>query len=344
MLRQLPRTVLNEAEREDEPWSWLARWVKRNPVEWWFEGPASDYDAECKRYERAGFKRTGIDVYSASAAARRTTKIREVHFYSHKHDANKRLKRIIMDAAWPSSFRKTFEAASSQQKAYRILTIISRGGGSISGTWHDELLAANRRGDRAAVTHWADKQIAAILSTQDGRRWLLEGKISSNSPKAPDEATRKYARAKYDELYSADVRRLGRKKADKKWKGTKAPRFRLETLGDRIAAEIAPRCLVAGRNGFPGFCFMSDELLAQLLGRRLRLPNLSSNRTPGEKVSSPGGKLIWAVRKRIGLKQAEILFTGIEQVGDDRWAIVDRRGGKTLWFLLKQIRPLPPKL
>lgn len=336
MLRQLPRTVLNEAENEDEPWSWLARWVKRNPVEWWSEGPALDYDAECKRYERAGFKRTAIGVYSASAAARLKTKICEVHFYFHKNDANKRLKRIIMDAGWPMSFRKTFEAASSQQKVYRTLTIISRGGGSISGTYHDKLLAANERGDREAVAHWADKQIAAILGTKDGREWLLQGKTSSTSPKAPDEATREYARAKYEKFIAADARRLGRKKADDKWKGTKIPQFKLESNGAEIAAAMATGWLVGGRNGFPGLCFMSDEVLAQLLGHTLPLKSLQS--------SDQGWKIVRTIRERIGLKKAEILFNGIKKVGDKQWAILDRCGTQTHWISLRPSKPLPPKL
>ena len=85
----MPNTALYEAEKQAEPWAWLAKYVKNNPVEWWFEGPAWDHRSDCERYEREGFRQTGIGVYSAPAATRRETKIREVCFLSqvrHKQE------------------------------------------------------------------------------------------------------------------------------------------------------------------------------------------------------------------------------------------------------------------
>lgn len=333
----MPNTALHEAEKQAEPWSWLAKYVKNNPVEWWFEGPAWDHRSDCERYEREGFKRTGIGVYSAPAATRRETKIREVCFFYHKYDTSKRVKRVVMDAPWPDIVRRTFEAAASQERACRRLAIIARGGGSISSTWHDKLCDAQYRGDQKAVTHWADKQIAAILSTKVGRKWLLKGKPLNNSLKAPDEPTREYAHRKYEELYIADVRRLGRKKADDKWKGEKVSGFKLESNGDKIAVALTLSWLAVGHKGFPGLCFLSDEVLAQLFGHTLPLPSLLSDRIRG-------GKFIWAIRKRMGLIQAEILFTGIEEVGDSKWAILDRNGTRTHWISLRPNKSLPPKL
>jgi hypothetical protein len=57
-----------------------------------------------------------------------------------------------------------------------------------------------------------------------------------------------------------------------------------------------------------------------------------------------GGKFIWAIRKRVGLKQAEILFNGIEKVADRKWAILNLRGEKTHSITLLPVKPLPPKL
>ena len=323
MLRQLPRTALNEAEKEDEPWSWLARWVKRNPVEWWYEGPACDYSADCQRYEQAGFRPTGSGVYSASAAARCKTKIREVHFYFHKYDVNKRLKRIIMDAPWPNSFRKTFVAAASKKEAELRLAEIARGGGSISQSWRLKIKDAQIRGDQKTADYWADKVTGSILQWETGRQWLLYDKVEGLS--APPKI-REIAHQKFEEFYAADVRRLGRKEADEKWKGKTTPRYEPGANdGDYIVEAMITSWLTFGHNGFPGFCFMSDELLANLLGLILPLPRLLN-----EKIH--GWKTVRTIRERIGLKKAEILFTGIKEVGDKKWAILDRRGMQTHWI------------
>src|SRR5262245_33274588 len=49
-----------------------------------------------------------------------------------------------------------------------------------------------------------------------------------------------------------------------------------------------------------------------------------------------GAKFIWAVRKRLLLRQAKTLFTGIEQLEHNRWAILNREGKKTYWISLKE--------
>jgi hypothetical protein len=82
---------------------------------------------------------------------------------------------------------------------------------------------------------------------------------------------------------------------------------------------------------------MSDELLAQLLGYTLPLPSLLADRIRG-------GKFIWAIRKRVGLRQAEILFNEIKEVGEKKWAILNQRGEKTHWISLLPNKPLPAKL
>jgi len=287
ILSQLPRRVLDETEQQNDPWSWLAAWVKKNPVEHRRIGTVGTYDAEIAALKKKGFKLTG------------------------------------------DSFRKTFEAAASQRKAFNVLTQVARGGGSVSNhDWHLKILAAEKRGDRKAAERLTKKHLASILQTVRGRRWLLENKEKGLS--APPEMCA-WARQKYQGFYDADVRRLGRGKADKKWKGTETPQFKLDSYGDKIVEAMTTGWLAVGHNGFPGLCFMSDELLARLLGHTLPLPSLLSDR---------GLKLIVTTRQRIGLKKAEILFTGMEKIGGGWWVLLDMHGSKTSY----RIRPLPPVL
>jgi hypothetical protein len=244
-------------------------------------------------------------------------------------------KRIVMEGCWSSSVRKTLEAAASQRKAFSVLAQVARDGGSISNhDRHLKILAAEKRGDRKTVERLTKKHLASILQTVRGRRWLLENKEKGLSA-TPE--MREWARRKYEKLYAADVRRLGRKPADEKWKGKKTPQFKLDAHGDKIAAALTTEWLVGGKNGFPGLCFMSDELLAELLGYTLPLPSLLSDRIRG-------GKFIWAIRKRVGLHQAETLFNGIKKVADKKWAILNLRGEKTHSITLLPDKPLPPKL
>lgn len=187
ILRQLPRRVLDEADQHDSPWAWLARWVENNPVEHWRIGTVNMRDAECAVLENEGFKRTDIGVYSADANTRRRTTIykgiHEVRFYSHKYDSTRVFMRVVMSGRWPDSFRKTFEAAASQRKAFLRLAAAARGGGSLCSTWYLKMRTAQIKGDERMTDHRANKETASILQTQRGRQWLLEGK----APGAPPE-------------------------------------------------------------------------------------------------------------------------------------------------------------
>src|SRR5437667_401632 len=75
ILRQLPRTVLDEAGTQDDPWSWLAKWVKCNPIEHRRVGTVEMRDAECAVLQKEGFKRTGTGIYQADPATRHNAKI-----------------------------------------------------------------------------------------------------------------------------------------------------------------------------------------------------------------------------------------------------------------------------
>ena len=335
-LRQSSHTVLEEAEAKDDPWTWLAKWCKKNPVIHWHKGTVEMRDAECAALEKEGFKRTDIGVYVATKKrpdAKVFQGVREVRFNFHKDDPAIIIMRVVMNRCWPDSFQKTFLAAASQREAALRLAEIARGGGSISQSWRLKIRAAQKRGDRKMADHWADKVAASILQWETGRQWLLYDKFEGLS--APP-AIREVAKQKYEEGYNADVRRLGKKKADEKWKGNNTPqRFKLDTNGDKIAAAMTMEWLAVGQNGFPGLCFMSDELLAKLLGHTLPLPSL---------LTDSGLKLIVTIRQRIGLKKAEILFNGIEQVADKKWAILNLRGEKTHSITFLPNKPLPPNL
>lgn len=295
ILCQLPRTVLDEAEIQSDPWTWLARWIQKNPVEHWNAGTVGRCNGKCAMLEKAGFK-----------------------------------------SADSGSFRKTFVAAASQRKAFNVLAQVARDGGSISShDWHLKIQAAQKQGNRKLEKHLTKKHIKSILQTVRGRRWLLENKEKdlSASPKM-----REWARREYEKFYAADVRRLGRTKADKKWKSTKTPRLQLLGANDDrlIAAAMTREWLVVGNNGFPGLCFMSDEVLATLLGHGLPVPALHQK--------AAGWKTIRTIRERIGLKKGKILFTRIEKVGDKKWAILNQRGQKTHSVTLLPNKPLPPEL
>jgi len=109
-----------------------------------------------------------------------------------------------------------------------VLAQVARDGGKISNhDRHLKILAAVRRGDKKTAELFTRKYLASILQTVRGRRWLLENKEKGLS--APP-AMRKWARQNYEAFYAADVRRLGRVKADKKWKGTETPRFKLDLI------------------------------------------------------------------------------------------------------------------
>jgi len=337
MLRQLPRTVLNETETKDDPWTWLAKWCKKNPVEHWHIGTAAMRDAECVALEKEGFKRTDTGVYVATKKrpnAKIFQGVREVRFNFHKHDPAKIIMRVVMDRFWPDGFRKTFEAATSQREAELRLAEIARGGGSISQSWRLKLRAAQKSGDRKTADHWADKVTASILQWETGRQWLLYDKVEGLS--APPKI-REVAHQKYKKFYAADVRRLGRKKADEKWKGKITPRYEPGANdGDFIVEAMITSWLTVGHNGFPGLCFMSDEVLATLLGHALPVPALYEK--------DAGWKTVRTIRERIGLKKAEILFTGFEKVADKKWVLLDQRGEKTPSITLLPNKPLPPEL
>jgi hypothetical protein len=340
ILRQLPPSVLAEAEKNSEPWPWLAKWVKGNPIQYWYRATAHDRDAECAKLENEGFKRTAVGVYSANANIRRKSKIRmgirEVRFYSHKYDPDQVFKCVVMDARWPDTFRKTFEAAASQRSAILRLVEIGRGGGSISQSYRLKMRDAQMSGNRKKAAHWANKVTASILQMEMGRQWLLEGNVRGLS--APKEIRRE-ARRRYEKFYANDVRRLGRQKADQRWKGKGSPQtrmFKTETNSDRIALAMTTGWLSVGQKGFPAFCFMSDEVLAKVLGLTLPLPSLLLE-------SSHGWKIVRTIRERIGLKKAEVLITGVKKNDDGQWAVLDRQEAEGGRFPAV-VKVVPPKL
>jgi hypothetical protein len=255
MLRHLPRTVLDKTKTKDDPWTWLAKWVKRSPG---------------KSLRIGGFE---------------------------------------MD--WPDGFRKTFEAAASQKHALRRLGEVAAGAGSISKSGHRRLGDALKNNDLKMARLHAKKMTVSIL--QYDKQWF-----KSAPPKI-----REIVRQIEKESYPADVHQLGRKKADEQWKGTKTPlELKLETKEQKIGTELTLGWLYVENNGFPGYCFILDKILANMLG--LTLPFRGLLPKPDDTDNEVGRKCIEDIRRNIGLKKAEPVVTGLKQLDDCKWAILDK--------------------
>jgi len=185
---------------------------------------------------------------------------------------------------WPQNYVRFFEAAASQTKATVRLGEIPRGGGSISASWWLKMCNALTRGDERSATRATRKVVGSICRSKRGRQWLME---DENFP--PE--FRERARQVYGELYAKDKRKLGRRKADDKWKGDPDFDLKRETASDKIAVELVRGWLRGNRNGASGYCFCSDEVLATILGAALKLRSLDR-------------ELIKKIRRRLGLKKA----------------------------------------
>ncbi|MGO8926854.1 MAG: hypothetical protein ACLQU3_08190 [Limisphaerales bacterium] len=160
----------------------------------------------------------------------------------------------------------------------------------------------------------------SLLRTQGGRHWFME---DEGMPLA----TRKLARRLYKRKYDANVRRVGRKKADEKWKGNstmeQASPFKLNSDTDVIAAAMITGYLAVGHSGFPGYAFISDEALRDVFGLFLRLRK------------QPAFDMIRSIRKRLHLKKAEILYTGLRKGPDGTWELLGVCGGTFGFYTAK---------
>lgn len=188
---------------------------------------------------------------------------------------------------WPQSYAKFFGAARSHAKAAVRLGEIPRRGGSITASWWSKMRHALRQGDKKLVRRTMRKVVGSICRSHRGRQWLMEGK---NFPPG----FREQARRVYTELYDKDVRKLGREKADAKWKSDAVFGFKRETGCDKIAVALVQGWLRTNSDGAPGFCFCSDAVTAKILSRVLNLP-----------VSAGLAKKI---QGRLGLKKATIFY------------------------------------
>lgn len=106
---------------------------------------------------------------------------------------------------------------------------------------------------------------------------------------------RTLARQIYDELYAKDRRKLGRRKADTKWKSDSSFDLKRETASDKIAVELV-RGWLQGKSGkCPGYCFCSDAVLAIVIGKSLNLHGTDRG-------------LLVKIKNRLRLKKGEILW------------------------------------
>jgi hypothetical protein len=265
-LRQLPRAVLDKTETKDDPWTWLAEWVDKNP--------------------------------------------------------GKSLRIGKVEMIWPASFRKTFEAAASQKEALRRLGEVAAGAGSISTNRHRKLGDALKNDDPKTAKRCVNKMASSIL--QWDKQWFKS---------APPEI-RKVVRRIEKKSYAADVRSRGRTKADKKWKNednAQSPLdFKRGTKEQKIGTELTLGWLSVGDDGFPGYCFISDKILATMLGLTLPFQGLSP--TSDDADNERGGKFIEDCRLDIGLKKAEIIVTRLKKVNECKWAILDEDDNEVGYF------------
>jgi hypothetical protein len=89
-------------------------------------------------------------------------------------------------------------------------------------------------------------------------------------------------------------------------------------------------------SSFPGYCFLSDQVIAKVLGLLLPLPSLLSE-------WSAGWKFVRTIRERLGLRKAEILVRELQKLRSGDWLAL--AGERKIGVLrLKRHTPVPPKL
>lgn len=316
--------MLSGAKRQDLPWEWLAKQVDGKPVEYRHEFDASKLAAEVAYYEKLGFRRTADGTYLPDDKARRETKIREVRFESDGKKPGVTIKRGIMDEIWPPAFKRIFEAGASQRQALLRLVEIGRSGGSVTTSFRKKLGDAMLQSDQKASNHWAKKIAASYFRFDLTRDRLL------NDPQIPPE-TRQALQQLYDEIYAVDVSRAGRSAADKKWKGRGELKFKWDSISERVAMALTLDWMAVGAKcfteGFPGYAFISDEVLATLLGHALPLRGL---------LSEQGWKTVRTIRERMKLKKAEVLFreAKVNVTGPKKgeFCVIDRHGNTVSCF------------
>lgn len=210
----------------------------------------------------------------------------------------------------PKDFRLLFAAADSQNGALRRFSYKAQKTGSLHTSWYDRLLAAVKNRN-AQAQNTAAKKIFAGMYRVDRGRFLLAACKRKPRIKAQIQKW-------IDELHARDVRRLGRREADKKPKRlTIADLFRKDVACDRIAFAMTTGWLRWDANGFPGLCFCSDKVIATLLGRMLNL------RTLGEGT-------VRKLRQRLKLKKASVLVRQICPGTNGQFELSDSCG-KPFW-------------
>ena len=210
----------------------------------------------------------------------------------------------------PKDFRLLFATADSQKGALRRFSYKAQKIGSLYTSWYERLLAALKNRDtRAQIT--ASKKIFAGMYRVDRGRFLLAEFKRNPGFKAQIQKW-------IDECYARDVRRLGRRKADEKPKRLTIADFsRKDFACDRIAFAMTCGWLRWNKDGFPGLCFCSDEVIATLLGGMLNLRTL-------------GVGTVRKLRHRLKLKKASVLVRQICPGTEGQFELSDSRG-KPFW-------------
>ena len=209
----------------------------------------------------------------------------------------------------PQAYRNVFAAADSQR--YALLRFCRKVQHTGSGTrsQYDLLVAALACGDNRGAFRAAERILVGMYRTDRGR-FILHAARGRPDLKADIES-------RIAGLYANDVRRLGRLRADEQPRPLRTADCAREYAAcDRIGFAMTCGWLRGDKQGFPGLCFCSDEVVSQLLGKLLNLPvQLGTVRK---------------LRQRLHLKKAVVLVRKIRRGSNGTLVLSDSRG-KPVW-------------
>lgn len=198
-------------------------------------------------------------------------------------------------------YRLLFIAAQSQRAAIRRITEIATGRGSIENSWGQKLVEAMKARDTKAMRHAQGKVFASMWRYNRAESFLENYKDSPS--------TQSIIRKLGDDLYEKACRKLGRTKADVR---AKPAFFEPATITEKIAWELVLGWLRFS-NGFPGFCFFSDDALTVVIGDLLKFPDLPLD-------------TLRKTRQSIGLRKASTFISEARKNENGSWEFFDRKG------------------
>ena len=209
----------------------------------------------------------------------------------------------------PEHYRRVFMAADSQRYALLRFARKAQRTGSVNTSCYDQLVQAVATGASGQAKRAVHGILAGMYRVDRGEFLLRASERHPN--------LKRHIESEIAGLYARDVRRLGRRTADRRPKRLRTANcFRPYVACDRIAFTMACGWLRGDLRGLPGFCFCSDEVVTRLLDKLLNLPvNLGTVRK---------------LRQRLHLKKAVVLVRKSRIGGGGLLELSDSRG-KLIW-------------